>query len=265
MRGAGWVVGRCGLASVGFEGGRRQEALDAWDSSIATLEGRPGLQAELRALRASWLTRQGDADGPLADLLAVAATVPGEPSELDALGRARRTVRSVVDRLPPQTRATLPPWATVPISDEIATLASEWASVAGTRDEAGFLRARSTQLQNPEIAEGIAVLGQVTSMGVEAAITALGDANHLVLTLREWIATPTWSESRALLVSLIVATPVTAAATGNVGCDASLQTSVCSSASTGVRPIQLDRRSAPKTTNVGRRIATASVIYKVSY
>ena len=132
------------------------------------------------------------------------------------MGRARRSARALAAELPLDLAGSLPAWATAPIPDTATALVNAWAPVAGTRAEAELLANHTPDLADPAIAGAVpiltdlspgdaflahclAVLDAVAAHGLEATLAALGAANDQAVTVREWIATPTWSASRDML------------------------------------------------------------------
>ncbi|MGH8909961.1 MAG: tetratricopeptide repeat protein [Egibacteraceae bacterium] len=199
------------------EAGRRTEALTGYGEVVAAFADRPGYQAELLASRAAWRARHGDAEGALADLLVLAVVQASDaPGQLEPLGRARREARELAAELPAALSGQLPAWATAPIAEATAALVDAWAAATRTRDEAALLAGHGPDLADPATAGAVRVLAQlypekallarcigileaIAAYGPDATLAALEAANDRAVTLREWIATPTWSASRDLL------------------------------------------------------------------
>ena len=203
-------------ANMLSEVGRRAEALARYEEAAAAFAGRPGHHAELLASRAAWRAGRGDLVGALADLRVLAAAQPADPDQLAPLGRARRSARALAAQLPLDLAGSLPAWATAPIPDAATALVNAWAPVAGTRAEAELLAGHAPDLADPAtagavpiladlhpgdafLARCLAVLDAVAAHGLEATLAALAAANDQAVTVREWIATPTWSASRDML------------------------------------------------------------------
>ncbi|MGH8895507.1 MAG: tetratricopeptide repeat protein, partial [Egibacteraceae bacterium] len=203
-------------ATLLSEVGRRAEALARYEEAAVAFAGRPGHHAELLASRAAWRAGRDDLDGALTDLRILAAAQPADPDQLAPLGRARRSARALAAELPPALAGSLPAWATAPIPDTATALVNAWAAVGGTRTEAELLDEHAPDLADPAIvgalpilvelypgdaflARCLAVLEAVAEHGLEATLAALGASNDRAATLREWIATSTWSDSRDML------------------------------------------------------------------
>jgi hypothetical protein len=203
-------------ANLLSEVGQRAEALDRYEEAVAAFAGRPGYHAELLASRAAWRAGRDDLDGALADLRILATARPDGPDQLGPLGRARRSARALAAELPLALASSLPAWATVPIPDTATALVNAWAAVAGTRIEATLLADHAPDLADPAIAGAVSILAElypgdaflarclavfeaIADHGLEATLAFLGAANDRAVTVREWLATPTWSDSKDLL------------------------------------------------------------------
>ncbi len=110
----------------------------------------------------------------------------------------------------------MPAWATAQIPGIATALVNAWVKVAGTRAEATLLAEHAPDLADPGITSGVwilaelypgdpslarclAVLEAIAEHGLEATLAFLGATNDRAVTVREWIATPTWSASLAML------------------------------------------------------------------
>ncbi|MEV4333454.1 hypothetical protein AB0K02_23420 [Streptomyces sp. NPDC049597] len=185
----------------------------AWEEAIIDLELSPLAQAELRAHYADYLVAHADVALAVEQLVwAALACAVGDPP---SLSRARQQVRSTVTSLGIQD-PRLPNWARDPLPDDVVELLNQWAKVAGWPATEAFLRAHAERLlqpdfrhhlelaaalfpQNPAIDNLTVFLGQVDTEGFDTVLDRGRHYYEVSQLLREWIATPSWAESRDFL------------------------------------------------------------------
>ncbi|GAA1387814.1 tetratricopeptide repeat protein [Catellatospora chokoriensis] len=185
----------------------------AWEEAIIDLELSPLAQAELRVHYSDYLVAHADVALAVEQLVRAAlACAVGDPS---SLSRARQQVRSTVTSLGIQD-PRLPNWARDPLPDDVVELLNQWAKVAGWSATEAFLRAHAERLlqpdfrhhlelaaalfpHNPAIDNLTVFLGQADTEGFDIVLDR-GRAHYEVpQLLREWVATPSWAESRDFL------------------------------------------------------------------
>ncbi|MFJ8711745.1 hypothetical protein ACIRD9_00795 [Streptomyces violaceus] len=188
-------------------------ASSAWEDAITDLGLNPLAQAELRAHYAAYLATHADSGLAVEELVRAAhACAVGDPSPLS---RARRQVRRAATSLGIQD-PRLPDWAVDPLPDNVWDLLDQWAQATDWPATEAFLQAHADRLRQadfrhhlelaaalipgePAIDNLTNVLGQVDAEGLDS-ILERGRHDHAVRqTLSEWIATPTWTESKDFL------------------------------------------------------------------
>ena len=207
------------LANRLSELGRREEALVELRETTVTLDLPPEHAADLDARIASWHLSFGIADDALSCLDRVAAVGTEVVKDLRVLGVARRRARAVVEGIiqagGPESvsDAALPQWMIVPVDPAVVDLASSWARIAGSADEAEFLAGSAGIIAEPSTVAGLAILanlypgdvrlahargvvGAVADQGIDAVVSAIGEGNATVDAVRQWLAMLTWAEKR---------------------------------------------------------------------
>ncbi|MFF8596970.1 hypothetical protein ACF061_37255 [Streptomyces sp. NPDC015220] len=183
----------------------------AWEGAITDLELMPLAQAELRAHYAMYLAAH-IAVAPAADQLvrAALACAGGSPS---LLGRARQQVRVTAASLGIQD-PRLPDWAVAPLPDDVVALLNQWVQAADWPSAETFLRAHADRLRQPgfrhhlELADALfpespaigsltSILGQVDTDGIDTVLDRGRHDHDVRQLLLEWIATPTWADSKS--------------------------------------------------------------------
>ncbi|MET9758252.1 hypothetical protein ABZ016_04230 [Streptomyces sp. NPDC006372] len=188
-------------------------AASAWEGAISDLGLNPLAQAELRAQYAAYLATHADS-GLAAEELVRAAHACGV-GDRPALSRARQQVRGVAMSLGLRD-PRLPDWAVDPLPDSVLDLLDQWAHVTDWPTTEAFLRAHADRLRQPDfrhhlelaavLAPGtpaidflISVLGHVDTEGLDTVLDRGRHEHEVRQTLSEWIATPTWTESKDFL------------------------------------------------------------------
>ncbi|WP_158681043.1 tetratricopeptide repeat protein [Streptomyces viridochromogenes] len=186
----------------------------AWGDTITDLGLHPLAQAELRAHYAAYLATHADSSLAVEELVRAAqACAVGDPSPLS---RARRRVRTAATSLGIQD-PRLPDWAVDPLPDHIWDLLLQWAQATHWPAVEAFLHTHADLLRQPdfrhhlELAAALLpeepaidnltnVLGQVDAEGLDSILERERHNHAVRQTLYEWIATPTWTESKDFLV-----------------------------------------------------------------
>ncbi|MFJ5899798.1 tetratricopeptide repeat protein, partial [Streptomyces sp. NPDC093064] len=201
------------LNNLSNQQSKTEVASTVWEDAITDLELNPLSQAELRAHYATYLATHV-AVAPAADQLvrAALACTGGSPSPL---GRARQRVRVTVASLGIQD-PRLPDWAVTPLPDDVLELLNQWAQAADWPSVETFLRAHADRLRQPgfrhhlELAEALfpesppidsltSILGQVDADGIDTVLDRGRNDHDVRQLLQEWIATPTWADSKSFL------------------------------------------------------------------
>ncbi|GGY17210.1 tetratricopeptide repeat protein [Streptomyces djakartensis] len=185
-------------------------ASSTWEEVISDLGLDPLAQAELRAHHAAYLATHTDPGLAVEELIQAAqACAVGDRSPLR---RARQQVRGVATSLGIQD-PRLPDWAVDPLPGSVLEILGQWAKNTDWPTTEAFLRAHADLLQQPDFRHHLElaaalfpedpvidnltdVLGQVDTDGLDSIVDRGRHAHEVRQRLLEWIATPTWTESR---------------------------------------------------------------------
>ncbi|MGA5897916.1 hypothetical protein [Streptomyces venetus] len=201
------------LNNLSNQQSERGIASPAWQDTITDLGLHPLARAELRAHYAAYLATHADSGLAVEELvLAAQACTAGDPSPLS---RARRRVRTAAMGLGIQD-PRFPDWAVDPLPDNIWGLLAQWSQAADWPAMEAFLHTHADLLRQPDFRRHLElaaalfpeepaiedltnVLGQADTDGLDSILDR-GRHNHAVRqTVSEWIATPSWRESKDFL------------------------------------------------------------------
>ncbi|GAA4295205.1 hypothetical protein GCM10023086_08030 [Streptomyces venetus] len=185
----------------------------AWEDALTDPGLHPLAQAELRAHYAAYLATHDDSGLAVEELVRAAqACAAGDRSPLS---RARQQVRGVATSLGIQD-PRLPDWAVDLLPDSVLDLLDEWAQATDWPTSEAFLRAHAGLLRQPgfrhhlELVAALApetpaidflinILGHVDVEGLDIVLDTARHQHKIRQTLSEWIAAPSWTESKDFL------------------------------------------------------------------
>ncbi|WOX09475.1 tetratricopeptide repeat protein [Streptomyces sp. N50] len=206
------------LSNQQSETGNHQAALHTSDQVISEFPSGP--QAELLVSRAdNWRRTQDDHAGAIADLIS-AARRADETTDPTWAGRARRSVRDLIDTLQQdsqcqpaleQARKHLPTWAKGELLDESVERFNQWLSARSWTEREDFLKQTYAVLTTPQEqaaleisrvvypeATALADLAGLITAAVEHGLDRILDEQRAFHTatdlVRQWLATLTWPE-----------------------------------------------------------------------
>ncbi|MDQ3885697.1 MAG: hypothetical protein M3308_01440, partial [Actinomycetota bacterium] len=204
------------LAAIQADGGEHRRALDAFTAAAVGLA--PGPRAELMLARARWLRARGDLADAARDLVEAAGCAQRE-SDPPWAGRSRRAVRAGAQEIWGDDPASRPPevpgWAWRPLSDDVVAMLNAWLGAPGWEEREDLLRQHVGELSErwreelgliQELYPDVETLGWLKTIlddaaarGLDTVLSELREASDHAELVQRWLATETWSESRALL------------------------------------------------------------------
>ena len=202
------------LAHQQADAGEERLALEAFDAAWSDLT--PGARAELMLARARWRAGRDDQVGAVADR-AEAAYQAAQESDPRWAGRSRRTVRDALRTTGDDDHSTsgLPKWAWRPLPEEMVALIDRWLGAAGWAERESLLRehvdlasaprrdelrlAREIYPEVEPLAQLVRVVDEIVARGHDQVLAEYRREHEHADLLHEWLATPTWTDSRNLL------------------------------------------------------------------